>query len=82
LVHPAPTLSFRSKPAANHSVEYAVLSQTTNPVRVTHANLHDCEDCIQGEYVTATDNYIHDVEVAFPKPTSTASNATPTRAAT
>ncbi|HEY3087696.1 MAG TPA: hypothetical protein VGJ59_06510 [Jatrophihabitantaceae bacterium] len=46
---------------ANHSVEYAVLSQTTNPVTVTHANLHNCADCIQGEYVTATDNYIHDV---------------------
>ena len=47
--------------AANHSVEYAVLSQTTKPVTVTHANMHNCADCIQGEYVTATDNYIHDV---------------------
>ena len=46
--------------AANHSVEYAVLSQSSQPVTITHANLHNCSDCIQGDYVTATDNYIHD----------------------
>ncbi|HEY7049805.1 MAG TPA: hypothetical protein VH373_21490 [Jatrophihabitantaceae bacterium] len=47
--------------AGAHGVQYTVLSQTTNPVSVTHANLHNCSNCIQGDYVTATDNYIHDV---------------------
>lgn len=44
-----------------HSVQYAVLSQTTKPVTVTRSNLHNCSNCIQGDHVTATDNYIHDV---------------------
>ncbi len=46
--------------AGEHSVENAVLSQTTSKVWVNHANLHDCSGCIQGENVTATGNYIHD----------------------
>jgi hypothetical protein len=47
--------------AAAHDVQYAVLSQTTEPITVSHANLHNCSNCIQGDYVAATDNYIHDV---------------------
>jgi len=47
--------------AEHHSVEYGVLSFSNKPVTVSHANLHNCADCIQGEYITATDNYIHDI---------------------
>jgi hypothetical protein len=47
--------------AGDHDVQYAVLSQTTEPITVSHANLHNCSNCIQGDYVAATSNYIHDV---------------------
>jgi hypothetical protein len=47
--------------ARGHSVEYAVLSQTRSAVRIDHANLHNCSACVQGENVTATANYVHDV---------------------
>src|SRR5262249_37639469 len=43
------------------SVEYAVLSQTMQPVTISNSNLHNCADCIQGENITATGNYIHDM---------------------
>ena len=46
---------------ANHSVEYGVLSFSTRRVTITNGNFYNCADCIQGEYITATDNYIHDV---------------------
>jgi hypothetical protein len=43
------------------SVEYAILSQTDSPVTVDKANLHHCADCIQGERMTVTNSYIHDL---------------------
>jgi hypothetical protein len=43
------------------SVQYAILSQTSNPVTVDRANLHHCADCIQGEAMTVTNSYIHDM---------------------
>lgn len=43
------------------SVEYAVLSQTNLPTTVSNSNLHHCADCIQGENMTITGNYIHDM---------------------
>lgn len=43
------------------SVQYAILNQTNNRVFVDHANLHHCSDCIQGEPMTVTDSYIHDL---------------------
>jgi hypothetical protein len=46
------------------SVEYAVLSQTQNRVTISRSNLHNCADCIQGENIVATGNYIHDL--AYP----------------
>jgi hypothetical protein len=47
--------------SADHDVQYAVLSQTTKSIKVSHANLSNCSNCIQGDYVVASDNYIHDV---------------------
>jgi hypothetical protein len=49
------------KDKGNGSVEYAILNQTNNVVNVDHANLHHCADCIQGESMTVTDSYIHDM---------------------
>ncbi len=43
------------------SVQYAILNQTDDQVNVDHANLHHCADCIQGEAMTVTDSYIHDM---------------------
>lgn len=43
------------------SVQYAILSQTMNPVTVDRANLHHCADCIQGERMVVTNSYIHDL---------------------
>ena len=43
------------------SVQYAILSQTMNPVTVDRANLHHCADCIQGERMVVTNSYIHDM---------------------
>ncbi len=43
------------------SVQYAILNQTNNMVNVDHVNLHHCADCIQGEPMTVTDSYIHDL---------------------
>jgi hypothetical protein len=43
------------------SVQYAILNQTSNQVTVEYANLHHCADCIQGEAMTVTDSYIHDM---------------------
>jgi hypothetical protein len=43
------------------SVEYAVLSETSSPVIVSNSNLQKCADCIQGENITATGNFIHNM---------------------
>lgn len=43
------------------SMQYAVLSQTNKPVTVDRANIHRCHNCIQGEYLTVTNSYIHDM---------------------
>ena len=47
--------------ASNGSVQYAVLSQTSSPVKIDKANLYNCQDCVQGERVTVTNSYIHDL---------------------
>jgi hypothetical protein len=49
------------KDKGSESVQYAILNQTSNQVKVDHANLHHCADCIQGEAMTVTDSYIHDM---------------------
>jgi hypothetical protein len=41
------------------SIQYAILSQTDKPVTVDRANIHHCHNCIQGEYLTVTNSYIH-----------------------
>ena len=46
---------------STRSVEYAVASASSSPVTIAHSNLHNCADCIQGENITATGNYIHDL---------------------
>lgn len=46
---------------STRSVQYAILSQTMNRVTVDRANLHHCADCIQGENMTVTNSYIHDL---------------------
>lgn len=43
------------------SVQYAILSQTSSSVIVDRANLYQCADCIQGENMTITNSYIHDM---------------------
>ncbi len=43
------------------SVQYAILSQTDSPVRIDRVNMHHCADCVQGESVTLTNSYIHDL---------------------
>jgi hypothetical protein len=43
------------------SVEYAVLSLSSQPVSIDHANLHGCQDCIQGDHLLVTNSYIHDL---------------------
>jgi hypothetical protein len=44
---------------AGNSLQYAVLSQTERPVAISHANLFNCADCVQGENVTLTASYLH-----------------------
>ena len=41
------------------SIQYAILSQTEKPVTVDRANIHRCHNCIQGEFLTVTNSYIH-----------------------
>jgi hypothetical protein len=43
----------------NNSLEYAVDSQTMSPVVISHSNFYNCSDCVQGENVTLTSSYIH-----------------------
>jgi hypothetical protein len=49
------------KDKSEASVQYAVLSQTSERVTVNRANLHHCADCIQGEKMVVTNSYIHDL---------------------
>jgi hypothetical protein len=42
-----------------NGLEYAVDSQTMSPVVISHANFYNCSDCVQGENVTLTSSYIH-----------------------
>ena len=49
------------KDKSGASVQYAVLSQTSERVTVNRANLHHCADCIQGERMVVTNSYIHDL---------------------
>jgi Right handed beta helix region len=46
---------------SNQSVEYAVLSQTDQKVTISHSNFFNCADCVQGENITMTSSYIHDM---------------------
>ena len=43
------------------SIQYAILSQTEKPVTVDRANIHHCHNCIQGEFLTVTNSYIHNM---------------------
>jgi hypothetical protein len=52
--------------AGAHDVQYAVLSQTARPVTISHSNQHNRSNCIQGDYVIATDN--HTTTSAAPAP--------------
>lgn len=42
-------------------VQYAILSFADDPVVIDKANLHHCADCVQGEHITLTNSYIHDL---------------------
>jgi murein DD-endopeptidase MepM/ murein hydrolase activator NlpD len=43
------------------AVQYAINSQANGHVTIDRANLHLCSDCIQGDAVTVTNSYIHDM---------------------
>lgn len=43
------------------SVQYAVLSETSSSVKVDRANLYNCQDCVQGEHISVTNSYLHDL---------------------
>lgn len=45
----------------SRSVQYAVLAQADATVTITRADLHHCADCVQGEHVTLTDSWVHDL---------------------
>ncbi len=47
--------------ASGSSIEYAVLSQTSSEVKVDRADLYNCQDCVQGEHITVTNSYIHEM---------------------
>jgi hypothetical protein len=46
---------------SGQSMQYAVLSQTDKRVTISNSNLYNCADCIQGENLNITGNYIHDL---------------------
>jgi hypothetical protein len=43
------------------SVQYAVLSQTDARVTIDKADMHHCANCVQGDHVTVTNSYVHDM---------------------
>ena len=55
-------VSGRDKSAG--ALQYAILNQTLNRVTIDRVNLHHCADCVQGEAITMTNSYIHDL--AYP----------------
>lgn len=43
------------------SVEYSVFAPGNASATITRSNFHHCSDCVQGDHVTMTESYVHDM---------------------